>query len=167
MVYEPMEDSFLLAKDVKKHASGKVLDMGSGSGILAHAAIKASSISCTDIDINAVNILRKRGLNAFHSNLFSSVTEKFDTIVFNPPYLPQDDYRAIDRTTIGGEKGNETINHFLKDAKRHLNEDGKILILFSSLTPGVIELFKKYGYEYKKLSEQNLFFETLYTYLLH
>ena len=169
-IYEPFEDSYLLADQVKKHAFGQVLDMGSGSGIQAETALtskKVKSVLCTDLDGEAVTLLRKKGLSAKQSDLFFRVDRKFDTIIFNPPYLPQDDYRAIDRTTIGGERGNEVINFFLKDAKRYLERDGKILVIFSSLTPGVVDLFRRYGYQFKKLSEEKLFFETLYTYMLY
>jgi len=68
--------------------------------------------------------------------------------------------------TTGGEKGHEIIEKFLRDAKPHLNKDGKILLLFSSLSGKVIPLFKKFGYKSKKLSEKKLFFETIYVYLL-
>lgn len=40
MIYEPEEDSYLLEKYVKKLAKGKVLDLGTGSGIQALAAKK-------------------------------------------------------------------------------------------------------------------------------
>ena len=50
-IYEPREDSFLLAKNVKKYAFGSALDMGTGAGFLAKAAAEV----CDDVlavDIN-------------------------------------------------------------------------------------------------------------------
>ena len=51
-VYEPREDSNLLEKYVRQYAKGKVLDIGTGSGIQAIAAAqnkKVSSVLATDI----------------------------------------------------------------------------------------------------------------------
>ena len=44
MIYVPREDSFLLAKFVEKYAFGKVLDMGTGSGIQAESALKNKAV---------------------------------------------------------------------------------------------------------------------------
>ena len=44
MIYEPEADSFMLAKHVKEYAKGKVLDMGTGSCILAEEALKKTKI---------------------------------------------------------------------------------------------------------------------------
>lgn len=45
-IYEPREDSFLLLEQIKKHIrkNDKVLDVGTGSGILALEASKCSEI---------------------------------------------------------------------------------------------------------------------------
>ena len=43
MVYEPNEDSYLLVEFVKRFAKGKVLDMGTGSGIQAMAAAESKN----------------------------------------------------------------------------------------------------------------------------
>jgi len=164
-IYEPDEDSFLLAKQVRKHAFGKVLDMGSGSGIQAENAKNAKKILCVDIDPVAVKLLKKRGFDALQSDLFENVKGKFDTIIFNPPYLPEDKYDKKPDTT-GGHYGNEIIKRFLLQAKKHLNKNGIILLVVSSMTPYFLELFKKYGYNSHKLSEKKLFFEVLFVYLL-
>ena len=44
MIYEPAEDSHLLAEAVKKFAHGRVLDMGTGSGIQAITAAKSRKV---------------------------------------------------------------------------------------------------------------------------
>ena len=38
-MYEPNDDSYLMEKYVKKFASGKILEIGCGSGILMTAAL--------------------------------------------------------------------------------------------------------------------------------
>src|SRR3989338_9032417 len=52
-VYEPAEDSQLLASAVEKYASGSVLDMGAGSGIQAITAAKKTGVkSVVAADVN-------------------------------------------------------------------------------------------------------------------
>ncbi len=166
-IYEPAEDSYLLEKYVKKYANGKVLDMGTGSGFLAKSALlKTKNVLAVDVNPKAVSYVKSLGINALCSDLFSNVKGKFDLIAFNPPYLPSE--KKEDKETAlqvsGGKKGFELIGRFLKDAKKHLNKDGKILLLFSSLSGDIEKLMKKHKYRFEKLEEQKLFFEKLYVY---
>lgn len=167
MIYEPDEDSFLLEKQVRKLAKGKILDMGTGSGILALAA-KGKDVLAADINKGAVELVRKKGLKAIQSNLFSKVKGKFDTIIFNPPYLPEEELEDNESkiVTTGGKYGHELIERFLKEAKNHLNKKGIILILFSSLSGDIVSLSKKYKYKSKLLDSKKIFFEELYVYEL-
>lgn len=163
MIYEPEEDSYLLNKYVKIYAKGKVLDMGTGSGIQALTALENTpDVLAVDINEECVKNLK---INVIKSDLFSNVKGKFDLIIFNPPYLPEDMEEPEDSKVIttGGKDGSEIVVKFLEDAKEHLNENGKILILISSLTGGE-ELFK--DYKYKLLESENLFFEVISVYLL-
>ncbi len=202
-VYEPMEDSFLLAEHVKKHSHGFVLDVGTGSGIQSIAASeKAKLVIGIDISRDAIKLARKNALkqNAknihffesslfdlfkkiqakkqFKNNFLKKIKNKkihgfleknilFDLIIFNPPYLPQD--KGIeDKSIYGGIKGHETLERFLSEASEHLKENGKILIVFSSLTKKekVDELLKDYCFEFRQIDEKKLFFETLLVYLI-
>ncbi len=169
MIYEPAEDSYLLLEQVKKYAKGKVLDLGTGTGILAEAALeKTKDVLAADVTEEAVDFVKKKGVKAVKSDLFSNIKGKFDLIIFNPPYLPEEPKEPEDSSlsTTGGKRGNEIIERFLLQAKEHLEEDGKILMVFSSLTPNIDKLIKKYKYSYKKLSEKSFFFEKLYVYLI-
>ena len=99
-IYQPAEDSYLLQKHVKKYAFGRVLDLGTGSGIQALTAIKNKEVRevvAVDVNKNAIEELNNkvksekiRKVKVIFSHLFSNVRNKFDTIIFNPPYLPQD-----------------------------------------------------------------------------
>jgi len=179
MIYEPNEDSFLLAAYVKKLARGKVLDMGSGSGIQAEVALEnTKDVLAVDINQDAVDYCRNKELRSIQSDLFQNVNGKFDLIIFNPPYLPlereyggilmtEKDFSYInDVSIVGGKNGYETIERFLKDAKNYLNYHGIILLSFSSLSGNIELLMKRYNYRFKKLGEKRIFFEVLYVYLL-
>src|SRR3989344_1582935 len=153
MLYEPSEDSFLLQEQVRKYAKGKVLDMGTGAGILAKTALeKTKDVLAVDINEEAVNNCKKLKINCIKSDLFEKVKGKFDLIIFNPPYLPDDNIKLEDNLNhIGGKKGNEVLERFFSQTKKYLTKEGKILIVFSSLTPNVNKIIKKYNFKYKKL----------------
>lgn len=179
VIYEPSEDSFLLLSFVKKYVKNgmKVLDMGTGSGIQAEGAIEnKGKVLAVDINEEAVNYCKKKGINTIQSDLFENVKGKFDLIIFNPPYLPEErDYFGIkmskedfnyvnDIALVGGKHGWETTDRFFSKAKDYLNENGKLLISFSSLSGDVLKIIEKYGFKYKKLGEKKIFFESLYVY---
>ena len=171
MIYEPQEDSFLLQKYAKKYAKGKVLDMGSGSGIQAEAALtKTNDVLAVDINEKAVTLLKNKGIKTKYSDLFSNVSGKFDLIIFNPPYLPEEDYEGTKtkNVTTGGKEGYELLLKFLIESKKYLKENGKILIIFSSLTNKKIidKTLEKLNYKFNCLETKRLFFEEIYVYLI-
>lgn len=181
MIYDPAEDSFLLEEQVKKYSKNKsFLDVGSGSGIQAEAALNSSakSITALEFDEESYNFLKKKfaknkKVRVIKSNLFSKLNKKeiFDVITFNPPYLPLDEREPLDsrNTTTGGEKGDEIILEFLNQASAHLNKNGIILLLLSSLTPQsrIKILLKKLKLKYKKVAEKNIFMEKLFVWKIN
>ncbi len=173
-MYSPKEDSYLLSSGLKKYLLGKdksmkILDMGSGSGIQAETCISLGfrNVLCADIDREVISYLKNKKFKVVESDLFSNMNEKekFDLIVFNPPYLPENKYDK-EKDTTGGKKGYEVIIRFLKQAKPHLSKKGKILLLFSSLSkPRIIKKNGKIlGYDYKLLDKKRIFFEELFVY---
>lgn len=177
-IYTPREDSFLILKHIKEYAEGNVLDMGTGSGILAIEAAKyADSVLAVDVNDEAVrnirNKIRKNRINnikTMKSDLFENMNKdnKFDLIMFNPPYLP-DKPEVKDIALDGGRQGYELIERFLKKAKDFLSKEGRVLLLFSSLTKkGVLDrILKREGYSFKQVDSKKLDFEELYVYLIH
>ncbi len=168
IIYEPAEDSYLLESVISNYVKNKsVLDIGTGSGILAKKAIISGAKSVLAIDINehAVKKLKEEGLNSVKSNLFQKINGKFGVILCNPPYLPENKKEDQESKTIttGGKKGDEFILRFLKQATKHLEHKGKILLLLSSLTPRtkIINFLSKNKLSHKSIVSKNLFFETL------
>lgn len=174
-IYMPDEDSFLLKKEVERYAKGVVLDMGTGSGIEAKTAAENKNVTkviAVDINKDAVEYCKKNNkdkkLEFKFSDLFSEVKRKFDTIIFNPPYLPEDHYEK-DIALTGGKKGYETAERFLDKAGSFLKEDGIILLLFSSLTnkEKIEEIIENNAFVSEKLLEKGVgLMEKLYIYLI-
>ncbi len=169
MIYNPSEDSYLMHEILKqklpklllKNPNLKFLEIGSGSGIHLEASKKlgVKNILSVDINMEAVNHCMSLGFNCIHSDLFEKVKGRHDIIIFNPPYLPEDKREPDDSKleTTGGKKGSEVTNNFLIQAREHLNKDGKIFLITSSLASKIDWL------DYKKIEVgcEKLFMEQL------
>lgn len=180
-IYEPREDSFLLQKHIKKYAKGIVLDIGTGIGILAEEAASSKKVvKVFGVDINeeaikyCIKNQKSKKIIFAMSDLFSLfkrdrryMTMKFDTIIFNPPYLSNDP-NIKDEALDGGKKGYELICRFLHECKKFLKPKGKILIIFSSLTgKEKLDNFLIDNYwKFKLLDKEHIFFEDLFVYLI-
>ncbi len=173
-IYQPAEDSFLMSgilkeklpELLKQNKDLKFLEIGAGSGIHLETAeilgVKVENIFSSDISIKAVNYCNLLGFNCIHSDLFEKIPkDKFDLIIFNPPYLPEDSREPKDSqlATTGGKKGNEIILRFLNNAKNYLKDSGRIFLITSSLSPDID--FEKLGYNSKEIGCEKLFFERL------
>jgi release factor glutamine methyltransferase len=177
-VYEPAEDSFLFAENLDVKEDERVLDMGTGCGILGIvAAKKASEVVAVDANPYALRCAREnaalngvRSKMAFvRSDLFASLSRKakFDVTLFNAPYLPADECEAdswTGRAWTGGITGRETIDRFIPEASKHLKPTGRIFLMQSTLANVDITLahFEGYGLKANVIVDTALpFFETI------
>ncbi len=167
-VYEPAEDSELLASVIEKYAHGKTLDVGTGSGYLAKVAHSNGCI-VTAIDANpvAIKCLRKERVpfRIHTSDRFAAVRGRFDTIICNPPYLPND-AELFDPALHGGPKGYEYIVKVIAEAASFIAPGGQFLFLISTLTkPAVVDdALKRNGYAWTIVASEKLFMEELFVY---
>jgi len=171
-IYKPREDSYLLEAAVIKYAFGGVLDVGTGSGIQAAAAIKNKKVTkvlAADLNKNCEKNIKRisNRIKFIRSDLFKKIPkQKFDSIIFNPPYLPQDK-GIIDKTIYGGKNGYEVIERFLNSCNDYLAKRGIILLLFSnrSKKEKIHEIIENNCLEKEEISIKELpFFEKLYVY---
>jgi release factor glutamine methyltransferase len=170
-VYEPAEDSFLLAEaalSIIKN-SENILEVGCGSGIICAVIKKNTAAKVTGIDINpyAAKCTRDNGVESIRGDLLSCIRGKFDIIIFNPPYLPTDDSERtkgwINIALDGGSDGRKIINRFLEEAGSNLLENGRILMLVSSLTgiEDVKSKMKSIGFHVEEKNKERFNFEQL------
>ena len=147
-VYEPAEDSFLLAEKMTVTEDDSVLDTGTGCGILAVlAAEKAKSVVAVDINPYAIECAIKNAemngarekIEFRHGDLFQPIkpNEHFNLILFNAPYLPSepDEEKSwVGKAWAGGSNGRKVIDRFVMDAPNFLAAGGKIQLVQSSLS---------------------------------
>ena len=147
-VYEPAEDTFLLAENLVVDKNDVVLDVGTGCGILGIiAAKKARRVVAVDVNPHAVCCAKMNAelngvaekMEILRSDLFKAVKKnvKFDLIIFNAPYLPsemREETNWIDRAWAGGPTGRQLIDQFILQAQSYLKKGGKILLVQSTLS---------------------------------
>lgn len=173
-VYEPAEDTFLFAENLQVGRRDRVLEIGTGTGIIAIiVSRKCSTVIATDInpqaiDCTAKNIIANKAYNVElrKGDLFEPVPdEKFDLILFNTPYLPTSEEERfddeLDAAWDGGEDGRKVIDRFLSDVKGHLNPGGRVQLVQSSLSDinETIEKLEDMGMDASVTARENCFFE--------
>lgn len=143
----PRQDTETLVEEALKviRPGMKVLDMCTGSGCILISILKnivdvegygydiskqAINVAKENAKLNHVNVTFER------SDLFEDVSDTFDVIVSNPPYIPTDvisdlmpevamyePMQALD----GKEDGLHFYRRIIADASKYLKPDGKLL----------------------------------------
>jgi release factor glutamine methyltransferase len=177
LVYEPAEDSFLLADAALEEAElgMYVLEIGAGSGFVSAVIgtnVKGIRVFATEINPHAARCAKANGVEVIRTDLFrglkpGSSKASFDLILFNPPYLPTSEEEKVpgwlNYAFDGGASGRETLDRFLDEVRNYLKPGGKILVLISSITglEAVIEKTEKLGFEVDVVRRKKISFEEL------
>ena len=150
-------------------SEAEVLDMGTGSGVCAvFAARVARRVVAVDISAAAVRCARINALlnhlehriEVRHGDLFAPVAgERFDLILFNPPFLrgaPRDDRDRAWRSTDVGER-------FAAGLPDHLKPGGSALVVLSTFGDAQLFLaeFRRRGIGIRVLAERRFVNERL------
>jgi release factor-specific protein-(glutamine-N5) methyltransferase len=133
----------------------KILDLCAGSGCIAvvladkvkSAKITASDISKAALNVAAENFKPYENITVAESNLFENITEQFDIIVTNPPYVKtgeladlsievkQEPLKALD----GGEDGLDIIRKIADQAHNYLVPGGYLMMEAGLGQPQIIK----------------------------
>jgi release factor glutamine methyltransferase len=140
----------LLVNVIRQHdlaRGASVLDVFTGSGVLAVAAALAGASDVTAVDISRRAVLTARlnarlngvRVRALRGDLFSPVAgQRYELIVANPPYVPgqSDELPAhgVARAWEAGRDGRALLDRFCPAVPAHLTPGGRVLIVQSSLS---------------------------------
>ena len=175
-VYIPAEDSYLLAENLEIHDGESVLEIGTGSGIVAMYASKLTDkVTATDINFDAITLAESNfrannidNIELLFGNLFEPVkNRKFDVILFNTPYLPTEEGEVIEDNLNyafdGGLNGRKIIDLFLNEVRNHLNDSGTVKLIQSSLSDNNLTLKKldELGFIAETAKKEHYFFEDI------
>ena len=144
----------------------KILDLCTGSGAIAISLKRfldeaniESDISASDIsmealrtaDENAKHILGKDEIKFMVSDLFDEITEKFDIIISNPPYIETDKIRELSKDVQaephlaldGGSDGLRFYRNIRFQIENFLNKGGLVILeIGCNQKDDVCELFE-------------------------
>ncbi len=170
-----VEQALAITEKVKPgdHQGLRLLDLGTGSGILAVSLAKELpewEVWATDISAEPLHMAQsnadKHGVHERirfrQGDLFDSVREEgvnFDIIVSNPPYVGEEAYGALPpevrehepRTALaGGPKGTLYIERILREAPDFLISGGWLLV---EMAPGQTERAMEIAEETNRYNE--------------
>lgn len=133
----------LVLKENSK-ADLRVLDIGTGSGAIAISLKSARpdwQVTASDISQAALQLaeenskLNQVSLDFVASDVFSQITETFDVIISNPPYIAYDDKDEVGVNVLASEPhlalfadedGFAIYRQIIEGAGEHLSENGKL-----------------------------------------
>ena len=144
----------------------KLLDIGTGSGIIPITLKKHfpnAEISAIDISEKALEIAQKNAdfhkkeINFIQADFLNTeLTEKYDIIISNPPYIGIEENIEIEDSVKGFEPNIALFSptsdalifykKIAKDGEKHLNENGMIFLeINQKLGKETLELFSNYS----------------------
>jgi release factor glutamine methyltransferase len=128
-------------------ADCRILDVGTGSGVIAlslAAKFPEAKVTATDVSEDALSQARENAdrldltsrVQFLRSDLFMDVTDVYDVIVANLPYVPQSDRATLSREVLsdpevalfGGERGDEIMRKLIEAAPSHLAPGGLLAL---------------------------------------
>jgi methylase of polypeptide subunit release factors len=146
-VFMPSPNGLFYAEAVDVRSGERVLDIGTGSGVLAVLAAKAGGrVEATDTDPRAIAAARRNAhLNGVEigfrlGSLFAGLPDRYDVILANLPneIVPPAHLAGLDgadaRVFAGGALGNELILALLDEAWGHMHAGSRLYLPIHTLT---------------------------------
>ena len=164
-VFRPFEDSKALVRNWVINRGESVLDVGTGSGVLAVMAVYCGAKRVVALDRSRAAVKNAKINAALHgfskiievriSNVFSALesNEKFDVIVANLPFRNYPAKNSVERTTW--DQRFKTNRNFFGGVRAHLKKGGRIYITQANFgeVESVRKLTQKFLLSTRKIGE--------------
>lgn len=147
-VLDPRADTETIVEVCLKHETKRILDLGTGSGILAITLLaERPQATAVAVDVSAAALAVARGnaealgvahrLHFIEGSWFSRVEGQFDLIASNPPYIPEAEVPHLDvevrdhdphLALAGGDDGLACYREIARGAGAHLSRGGVVVL---------------------------------------
>lgn len=153
---------------------GSVLDLGTGSGLLAIVAAHSGAHRVVAVDINPTAVTCARANMARYDkrsivevregDSFGPVEgERFDLVICNPPYFRGEPKSVAARAFLGGLHL-EWFTKFGRDLHDHLNPGGHALISLGDAAEidAILQLLRECGWLIGQVARRDILVEIIY-----
>jgi release factor glutamine methyltransferase len=175
-VYDPSDDTWLLIESLDVRKGDRFLEVGCGAGLVAIAAARfGARVTAADRNLHALKLARDNArrnqvsIRLARADLLRGLRpDKFETIAFNPPYLPTHAHERlpgeINRAFDGGPTGRDVALDFL--AQLAPTPPERCLLLASTLQDTILleKEFERLGFQFSVKRQIALSHETLLVY---
>lgn len=137
----------------------RVLDLCTGCGCMAIATAKYLpnlTVDAIDISLDALNLAEKNKkinkvkVDFWQSDLFKKVSNKYDLIISNPPYVGEEEIKDLPMeylhepglALLGGKRGDEMLIDIIENSARYLSDGGQLIVEVGNSLPLIGKYFK-------------------------
>lgn len=159
-------DTEFFAKEIKVNKNEDFLEIGPGSGVVStFMALSGANVVSVDINKDAVKNTKENAkihkvdkkVKVYLGDLYSPINgRKFDTIFWNTPFGYVEEGNITDLEKAVFDPVYKSTRSFIEGAKKHLKQNGRLLIGFSS-TLGHLgklkEIIKENGFNFKVIAK--------------
>ena len=160
------EELVELLKSEIRNSKSEIVDVGTGSGVIALSLANVfpdAKVFAVDISEDALALARENAtrlrlgerVQFERADLLENLSERFDLIVANLPYISMHDRNLLAREVLhdpevalfAGPKGDELVRRLIEQAPSHLNANGLLALEIGiNQAEGLMEFLRQKNY---------------------